>query len=69
MSLFITARPIFFSSPDFVVGIPVSRAIWRLILSIPKARLRENETPGILNPFISINKLLPTPIINVGHLP
>ncbi len=44
----IIVRPIFFSSPDLVVGMPVSMAICRFTLSIPNARLSENDTPGIL---------------------
>ena len=64
-SMLITVRPIFFSSPDFVVGTPVSRAIRRFILSIPKARLRENDTPGILNLFI--NKSFNTTNSNNKH--
>jgi len=45
----IIVRPIFFSSPDFVVGMPVSLAICRFTLSIPNARLSENDTPGIFS--------------------
>lgn len=37
----------FLSSPDLVVGMPVSLAICRFTLSIPNARLSENDTPGI----------------------
>lgn len=46
--------PIFFSIPDFVVGIPVTLAICLFILSIPTALFNEKETPEILN-FIMIN--------------
>lgn len=46
---FISVRPIFFSSPDLVVGIPVVLAISRFTLSIPNALLRENDTPGIFS--------------------
>ena len=45
---------IFFSIPDFVVGIPVTLAICLFILYIPTALFNEKETPGILN-FIMTN--------------
>ena len=40
--------PIFCSNPALEVGIPVSRANFRLACVIPKARFKEKLTPGIL---------------------
>lgn len=42
------AFPIFFSNPDFVVGIPVSFAIRCFTFVMPNARFHEKDTPGIL---------------------
>ena len=39
--------PILRCLPDLVVGIPVTLAILRFALVIPKALLQENERPGI----------------------
>ena len=51
---FRTILPIFLSNPAFEVGIPVSRANFCFACVIPKARFKENDTPGILNLDISL---------------
>ena len=51
---FRTTLPIFLSNPAFEVGIPVSRANFCFACVIPKARFKENDTPGILNLDISL---------------
>jgi hypothetical protein len=40
--------PIFFSIPDFVVGIPVARAIFCFACAIPNNLLNEKENPNLL---------------------
>lgn len=52
---FNTILPTFLSNPALEVGIPVSRANFCLACVIPRARLKENETPGILNFDINYN--------------
>lgn len=47
----VTSFPIFLCLPDFVVGMPVLRAKFDFAFEMPKARLAEKETPGILKPF------------------
>ena len=50
----ISVLPIFLSSPCFVVGIPVVRAIVLLSTSTPNARLGENDVPGMLKIFMMV---------------
>jgi len=48
----VTIRPTFRCLPDFVVGMPVARAIFLFAWVMPTARFHENDTPGILNFFL-----------------
>ena len=43
----ITAAPIFLSTPDFVIGMPVALVNCLLIFVTPSALLHETLTPGI----------------------
>lgn len=66
---FNTILPTFLSNPALEVGIPVSRANFYLACVIPRARLKENETPGILNFDISIKFEIHIPFsIETEHL-
>lgn len=42
-----TALPIFFSRPLRVIGMPIAREIFCLILETPSARFQEKDMPGI----------------------
>lgn len=66
---FNTILPTFLSNPALEVGIPVSRANFCLACVIPRARFKENETPGILNFDISIKFEIHIPFsIETEHL-
>lgn len=43
----VTARPIFLSIPDIVVGMPVFLAKLRFACVMPNARFAEKDNPGI----------------------
>ena len=43
----VSALPILRCRPDFVVGIPVNRAILYFARDTPVARFHENDNPGI----------------------
>ena len=66
---FNTILPTFLSNPALEVGIPVSRANFCLACVIPSARLKENQTPVILNFDISIKFEIHIPFsIETEHL-
>lgn len=60
-------RPAFLSIPCLVVGTPVARAIERLRMSTPRARLGEKEVPGIPNIFMGCVFLYNTKVFTYGE--